>query len=358
MKILFINRDTSNTVYGGDTVQMNYTAKALRKLGVEVDINVAFDTKDYSAYDLIHFFNITRPDNILFHMSKAKIPFVVSTILTDYSFYKEVSSKFRMIAYFFGVDGIEYFKSISKYIFGKEKIRHKRYIFLGQYRSIKKILSTAKYLLPNSENEYQRIQKRYGGDYPFQIIPNGVELDWIVENKIMRKPKTVICVARIEPLKNQLNLIKALNNSGFSLTILGKPSPNHKNYYQQCVNEAAHNVRFIESVSEQDLVSLYAESEIHILPSWFETTGLSSLEAAYFGCKIVVSEKGDVFDYFSGMAEFCKPDDVKSIYKAIEKAHLKEYSNMLRNKIIQEYNWNVAAQKTFAVYNKILGFKE
>lgn len=358
MRVLFINRETARTVYGGDTVQMNYTADSLRKLGVEVDIDLTFDNPDYSKYDLIHFFNITRPDNILFHLSRTDRPFVVSTILTDYSFYKKINSKFRLLAFILGVDGIEYLKSVLKHILGKEKLKSLDYILTGQNKSIKQILDRAEYCLPNSENEYRRLVYRYGKEVPYEVIPNGVDLHWKIKKATERKQKTVLCVARVEPLKNQLNLIRALKNSEFALTILGKPSPHHQDYYQKCIEEADAKVKFIRYVEEDQLMELYAESEMHILPSWFETTGLSSLEAAYFGCKIVVSNRGDAPDYFKDMAEFCEPDDPSSILEAIRRTHKNNYKNTLKKKIIEEYNWDSAAQKTLNIYKKVLNTKK
>jgi glycosyltransferase involved in cell wall biosynthesis len=60
---------------------------------------------------------------------------------------------------------------------------------------------------------------------------------------------------------------------------------------------------------------------VHVLASWFETTGLVSLEAAMMDCNVVVTKKGDTVEYFSDMAYYCEPDDINSIRNAIEKAY-------------------------------------
>jgi len=41
-----------------------------------------------------------------------------------------------------------------------------------------------------------------------------------------------------------------------------------------------------------------ADIQVHMLPSWFETTGLSSIEAAVMHCNIVITDKGDTREYF------------------------------------------------------------
>src|SRR5882757_3441561 len=85
MKILFISRATLYKVRGGDTSQILNTATALRESGIAVDIRLCDEAIDYKGYDLIHFFNITRPADILKHADKSGKPYVVTPIYVDYS---------------------------------------------------------------------------------------------------------------------------------------------------------------------------------------------------------------------------------------------------------------------------------
>ena len=54
---------------------------------VDADILLTSQDIDYESYDLLHFINIIRPSDILFHINKTKKPFVLSPILVDYSEY-------------------------------------------------------------------------------------------------------------------------------------------------------------------------------------------------------------------------------------------------------------------------------
>src|SRR5579863_1097454 len=85
MKILFIARASLYKNRGGDTVQLHKTAEALRNLGVAVDIRLADEAFDYAGYDLLHFFNLMRPADILHHATTARKPYVVSPLFVDYS---------------------------------------------------------------------------------------------------------------------------------------------------------------------------------------------------------------------------------------------------------------------------------
>ena len=75
MKIAFITRSTLFTVPGGDTVQVVQTAQQLAGLDVNVEIRLSNEVILYEAYTLLHFFNITRPADILYHIKKSKKPF-------------------------------------------------------------------------------------------------------------------------------------------------------------------------------------------------------------------------------------------------------------------------------------------
>src|SRR6185437_8923134 len=149
-------------------------------------------------------------------------------------------------------------------------------------------------ILPNSESEYRRLMQNYPCKVNYIVVPNGINPGLFEYNNSAKKDDClVICAARIEGIKNQLNLIRALNNTRFRLLIIGAFAPNHTDYYHECKTIAAGNVTFIDHISQQDLVKYYKRAKVHVLPSWFETTGLSSIEAAAMGCNIVITEKGD-----------------------------------------------------------------
>ena len=116
MKVLFISRATLFRDKGGDTVQVQKTAEYLRKLEVEVDIRLCNEIIDYKPYDLLHFFNIIRPADILQHIKRSKKPYVVSTIYVDYSEYEKKARGGLAGKVFQIIPGhtIEYMKAIAR----------------------------------------------------------------------------------------------------------------------------------------------------------------------------------------------------------------------------------------------------
>jgi glycosyltransferase involved in cell wall biosynthesis len=184
-----------------------------------------------------------------------------------------------------------------------------------------------------------------------KVVCNGINPgDFPDEQLPTREADLVICVGRIEGIKNQLQLIRALNNSGFRLLIIGDPAPGHLAYYHACRAIAGDNVRFIAHLPQAELLVYYQTAKVHVLPSFFETTGLSSLEAGAMGCRIVVSNRGDVADYFGNYACYCEPDDAGSILQAVQTAAQQPLDWGLRELILHKYSWQKAARETEAAY--------
>jgi glycosyltransferase involved in cell wall biosynthesis len=358
MKIAFISRPTLFTGKGGDSVQICNTAMQLRKLGIEIDIRLSDEKIEYDQYSLLHFFNIIRPDNILPHITRSNLPFVVSTIFVDYSEYEKKARKglpalvFRILS----ADFIEYLKAIARALLRGERIKSRYYFFNGQKRSIRKITRMARMLLPNSNNEYERFRLAYGIPKEYKVIPNGIDTGLFNpgNTSIQRDNFLILCVARIEGLKNQLNLIRAIAHTPYKLSIIGAMAPNQSAYYEQCKLAATDNIQFIDFINQEALLDYYLKAKVHVLPSWFETTGLSSLEAAAMGCNIVITRKGDASEYFKDYAYYCDPESPDSILQAIEQAATDEVNPGLSSLVKTQYTWEEAAKRTLEAYKQIL----
>jgi glycosyltransferase involved in cell wall biosynthesis len=356
MKVAFISRSTLYSAPGGDTVQIEQTARELIAIGVDTDILLSNQNIPYKNYSLLHFFNIIRPADILRHCKKANKPFVVSTILCSYAEYDKNHRKgMHLLFSHLPGDSIEYLKTIGRWLLGRDHLASLSYTWKGQRNSILEILRKANMILPNSESEYQRIQQSYFSEANYRVIPNGVNPALFNADEAIKKDgNLVICAARIEGIKNQLSLIRALNNTRFRLLIIGAPAPNQPDYYNECRKIAAGNVIFVDHVPQEKLVKYYAEAKVHVLPSWFETTGLSSIEAAAMGCNIVITDKGDTREYFGDEAFYCDPSDPKSILAAVEKASTAGPTEKLYRKIMDKYTWRQAAKQTFKAYQSAL----
>lgn len=355
-KIAFIVRSTLETVRGGDTIQVLSTASELRKRGVQVDIVKAGERVDYQNYDLLHLFNLTRPADHLEHVIRSRKPYLVSTIFIDYSGFdtRGRAIPMRYLFRFSGKYHSEYLKSCYRVIRRQDVIMGRAY-FKGHRRAILRVLEGAKMLLPNSLSEFRRLKHEFNITNTFRLIPNGV--DPLVFNSLDRnvtREDQVLCVGQIYGMKNQHLLIEATRKLGVRLVIIGKSPPNHRGYLDHCKRMSGDHVDFLDYMPQQQLAAYYARSKVHALPSWFETTGLSSLEAGAMGCNLVVGTGGDTHEYFDNYATFYNPEGSLSLEKALETALNKPGNDGFRDQVLNRYTWGKAAEMTLMAYQQAL----
>lgn len=368
MKVLFQTRTNLFDAPGGDMVQMLKTKEFLEKQGVQVDISLEFEP-DLKDYDLVHLFNLMEPQDIYLQMINAKRQNKKIALSTIYGLYTEFERKarggfFQKLANFLSPYQIGYIKVVIKHFF--EKRFHKGVIdmlFKGYYGLMKEIVDNTGVFLPNSISEMERVAREFKiKNHKFVVIPNAIDKSVFSDenvnpvNKFSEYENCIVCAARIEGRKSTLNLVRAVNKTPYKLILVGKESQNQKKYVEQVHKEANENVIFLGAISHNDLKDLYRVAKVHALVSWMETPGLSSLEAAAMGCNIVVTKKGDTYDYFEDYAFYCEPDDVTSIKNAIEKAFSTPFNPKLKEKILNEYIWEKTAEETIKGYKKLLNY--
>ena len=137
---------------------------------------------------------------------------------------------------------------------------------------------------------------------------------------------------------------------------MGKPSENQMGYFREMnkIMESEPNFTHIEQIENEKLYSLYKVCRVSALPSWLDTPGLVSLEAGAMGCNLVVSTRGSTKEYFNDFAEYCEPDDLNSIRSAVERAYDKERNNELQQHVLENYTWEIAGQKTYEAYCRLI----
>lgn len=357
MKVLYIIRATAFEAPGGDTVQARSTAKYLRRSGMEVDIRLTNEEIDYAAYDLMHFFNIIRPADIVYHVKRAGIPFVISPIFVNYSEYerKNRNDLLGLLSRTLPMDTMEYIKVIARSFKNRERIRSREYLWKGHRRSVRALIEQCNLLLPNSDNEIHRLFDHYQCKADYRRVYNGIDTEVFKRSMTGSNDREgVLCVGQIQGLKNQLSLIKALKGTGIPLTFIGKPTLNSGTYYKECRKVAGEEVKFIEYLPQNELINYYRKSKVHILPSWFETTGLVSLEAAAMGCNVVITRKGDAFEYFGGYASYCDPSSENDIKEKVLQAMEINPDPALKELIYEKYTWSKAAEVTLDAYKEVL----
>jgi len=311
MNILLQSRTTLFSVPGGDTVQLLKTKEYLEKIGIHVDISTELEP-DVTPYDLVHLFNLTRPQEIYLQALNAKKQHKKVALSTIYMSYGEYDRQARggalgFCAQFLNESQMEYLKIMARAVMNGETGKGTRFMLMRGYRPmLQSILEMVDVLLPNSESEMLRVEQDFGNAAAIRrvIVPNSVDIGLFDPAGTATAPGMeqyrgcVLCVARIEGRKCQLELVRAMKDLPWPLVLIGTPAPNHTSYFEQIQKEAGPQVHIIGAVPHHQLAGYYRASKVHALVSWMETTGLSSLEAGAMGCNLVITDKGDTRDNF------------------------------------------------------------
>lgn len=288
--------------------------------------------EDYSP-DIIHHFNIGRPEMAIELVRKfPKVPLVIQSIYVDYSKTDGLSNSLmrKLFSAILGEGRSEIMKELFRWVKGQRKFPNYRYLWRGHKQSIQFLLNRSSNIVAASFAEKSSLVEKYVVDETkLMILPPPIAKYFFQEAKESKANSGVLCAARIEPLKNQLNLIRAWNPQRHGpLLILGKSAPNHKDYLQKCLEEGMKKaVEFREGISHAKMMEVFDRYKVHALPSLYETTGLSSLESLARGNQVVVSDSPIQRELFQNRATFVNPQSVESIAAGLDKAMGSEESH-------------------------------
>ena len=156
--------------------------------------------------------------------------------------------------------------------------------------------------------------------------------------------KEIFClhVSRLsDSNKNVHRLVLAAEKYKFSLKLAGtiidlksfKPT-------MEIINRC-DNIEYVGTVSDEELCNLYCRAQVFALPSISEGVGMVALEAACYGCNIVVTNVGGPKEYYGDLARTVNPMDVDDIGLKILDALNDSDSNRRIQKYVQ-HNYNLS----------------
>ena len=378
MRILLVNHGSAGEWGGGDGVQIRETGKRLQQRGHEV-VGVNADQPDCRGFDLVHLFNCRVEGSFKQQMASCKaagVPVVVSPIWISLA---------RALWGSRGSTGV-LTKAVQQGETATEpllqQLRRREMVVQLQHGTVnaegsgdggwplnrehvRQLLREADGLLPNSWLELQALRSdlHWDGDC-FEIAHYGVDPSLFLDadpelfqqHTKIRRP-FVMQAGRIEPGKNQAMLCWALRHTDVPIVLIGG-SKHWPSYADLCRSISGSRLTIIDHIPQNLLASGYAAAAVHALPSWMETCGLVSLEAALSGTPLVGSTFGHELEYLEGDAWYADPGDSDSLRNAVLGAlkagrqHPRPIA--MKRKVLERFNWERTVDSTERLYRRVL----
>lgn len=360
---------------GGDTTQVRETAAELRRLNISVSILLADEERRarnvemIRAADIVHCFNLLlafQYEDLIDVARAAGKPVYLSPVYWEMEGFERNPGTIKAWKKVLGhVASIMPLSTSGRDFF----TRHlKSTTYNRHYRAyLSRVLEKADFLLPNSESEYLMLRNRFQPSAPWSVVRNGCRVEDADAEALMTSMEDkravsvqspyVLSVGRIERRKNQLALVRAMAGIPATLVLIGSINHAEATYWEACTREAAMlDVRLVHagSFAWEELGAWYRGAAVHAQPSWFETPGLSSLEAAAVGCRILCTNVGSAPEYFGSHAVYCSPRDVDSIRCGLEESlRAGPPDPATRQFVRQHFSWQHAALQTWSAYTHL-----
>lgn len=165
------------------------------------------------------------------------------------------------------------------------------------------------HIIASTEQEREELMLHYGASpQSISVVPCGVNLELFqpVDKEIARQQlgfvdnKLVLFVGRIEPLKGIEQLFKAMpywqNNQRPRLVIVG--GDEHSQGEMESLQELSRQLEIQDSVTFSGLIKheqtpyFYSAADVCVVPSYYESFGLTALESLACGTPVVATDVG------------------------------------------------------------------
>ena len=342
---------------GGDLVHAERTAIALRALGTDADL-VTTAAPDPRGYDVAHVFGVFEPATAGRQIGAIRahgVPLVLSPIWLDLRAFfatapyveralaaRSIAETERRLAALHRIEPqLPWRGSVARN--ADRRLEAQRALVLA-----------ADVVLPASEVEaYLYGERLRASRVPFVVAPLGVD-DAAFAVERPRSRAGVLCAARVEPKKNQAALLYALRDVDVDVTILGNAYD--AAYLALCRRWATPRTRFIDHAGHDEVVRMMARAAVHAHPSWLESPGLASLEAAATGARIVTGDRGCEREYFGSDVDYADPADPATIRAAVLRAlerGTRDRGDALERRL-GAYSWQRTAAATIEAYARAM----
>ncbi len=360
LRVLLQTRSDAFANYGGDTYQFTRYRDAAKSLGCEITIT----TEQHPAlrgYDIYHVNILDMPCELYQQVKRARnygVPIALMPIHHKWAYVKRY--------YAWLAKGHLRYKP-----FGNRRVKEfAKLLSRGQFgialrtpwqKSIEDLqrycVEAASVTLLNAEEEGEVITQQLGVTARNSIVvPNGVDPPESVdeEEEVRGLPPVYgVVVGRIEPRKNQLAVLCALEPMGLPLVFVGARNQLYHWYYRDFLHAVDRaGAVYLGKVTPKIVKAIVKKASVSILASWFEVVPFASLDSYSMGTRVVTTERGYAQEYFGEGVSYCAPESQSAIAAAVARELDRDQEAGMQRRFVERYNWEVSATRLLEGYEK------
>ncbi len=326
--IIYPDAVLSGTSNGVRSQAISWSQGLIEK-GCRVDLISAWGNYDWTSYDLIHIYGSGLwLNNFLPSLVKKNKQVVISPIIDSNQSYLKYKLATKV-----GIDVIRLYS--NNFVLAK-------------------CASQVKAIFVRSNHEAGYFIKSLGlPEEKVVLVKLGVDAKPGLKN-YLKEDYCLHVSSYTQPRKNVKQLIKACQKINKRLVVAGNPGSRES--FQE-INDLAKltgNVEVLGFQEEDALINLYRNAKVFCLPSLYEGVGLAALEAAVYGCDVVITNRGGPVDYFQKYGFLVNPESVNSIANGISQAFASSKQPNLREYIMKNHSINMSVKSLYENYIQLI----
>ena len=237
----------------------------------------------------------------------------------------------------------------------------------GFLRMQAKVARAATRILTVSESSRRDIVRDFGvEDARIQVIPLGVD-EVFGPPTTPRVPGRIVAMASADaPMKGIATLLEAFaklrTEREVSLLLVTRPTPGGRT--ERLIEELGigDDVRFVNGISDAELVEVMGSAELACVPSLYEGFSLPTAELMACETPLVVSRAGaipEVVGPDGTCADLVTPGDVGELEAAIaalldDPERRARMGRAGRERVLERFSWRAVAVATAAAYDEVI----
>ncbi len=329
MRIAFVSLSLCLSKGNGVVSQALTWKKGLEELGHEVHLCNPWDYDGLKDYDVIQVFGFSENTaDLILSLSRINPNIAIAPIFDpDYSIFK---AKLR-----------------ARY--GSFRFR-----LFNRYSALRDIRGLIKRVLVRSEFEKRYMIEAFGfaeEQCKIVMLPSGIK------PQIPDTPKEPFCFhlsLLTDERKNVKRLIDASVKYNFKLVLAGGVQNEERARLLKSWLEGKDNITYLGYISEETKIEMYKRAKVFALPSTNEGVGIVALEAAAYGCDVVITSLGGPKEYYGEYATVVNPYNVDEIGLAVrEFLEGKTCQPRLAQHLYENYSLEQISKRLEIVYSHI-----